>query len=46
MTPGAKLEKGSVVGILSPEAHSFTWNINKSVPTEGPKLDQNESLVK
>ena len=29
---GAKLEKGDAVGTLSPEIHSFLWNINKSAP--------------
>ncbi len=42
--PGAKLEKGDVVGILSPEIHSFLWNINRT-GTDAPEAASKAEAV-
>lgn len=43
--PGQQLEKGKVVGILSPEVHSFTWNLNKGAATSQPDPDHDPGLA-
>jgi flagellar protein FlgJ len=41
--PGARLEQGKTVGILSPEIHSFFWNLNRQ---SGGGQDPDASLAR
>lgn len=44
--PGKVLEKGSTVGILSPEVNSFFWNLNRPQETAAqPSLTREAGLV-
>jgi flagellar protein FlgJ len=41
--PGIRLEQGKTVGILSPEIHSFLWNLNRQ---NAPSQDLDGSLAR
>lgn len=40
VSPGARLNKGQTVGVLSPEINSFFWNISQSVGQSSQQISQ------